>query len=60
MATKLTAWLGAAALAALAGLASAASTDKALDRAGLIKLADDYFPALVAHDPGKGSLAFEL
>ena len=60
MNTKLTAWLGAAALTALAGMAQAASADKTLDRAGLIKLADDYFVALVAHDPGKASLASDV
>jgi hypothetical protein len=60
MTTKLTAWLFSAALAALAGDAYAASADKALDRAALIKLADDYFAALVAHDPRKVSLAPEL
>jgi hypothetical protein len=60
MTTKLTAWLFSAALAALAGDAYAASADKALDRGALIKLADDYFAALVAHDPRKVSLAPEL
>jgi hypothetical protein len=61
MTTKVTAWLATAALAAaLASLAHAAGADKALDRPGLIKLADDYFAALVAHDPGKVSLASEL
>lgn len=60
MTTKLTPWLGAVAMVALAGLAYAAGADKPLDRAGLIKLADDYFAALVAHDPRKVSLASEL
>ena len=60
MNTKLTTWLAAAALAALAGMAQAAGADKSLDRAGLIKLADDYFVALVAHDPGKASLASDV
>jgi hypothetical protein len=60
MTTKLTAWLGTAALAALASVAHAAGTDKALDRAGLIKLADDYLAALVAHDPGKAPLAADV
>jgi hypothetical protein len=60
MNTTLTAWLGAAALTALAGMAPAAAADKALDRAGLTKLADDYFVALVAHDPGKASLASDV
>jgi hypothetical protein len=57
MNTKRTAWLGIAALATLAGITQAAAADKALDRAGLIRLADDYVAALVAHDPGKASLA---
>ncbi len=60
MNVKLTAWLGAAALAALAGMAQAAGADKSLDRAGLIKLADDYFAALVAHDPRKVPLASDV
>ena len=60
MNTKLTAWLGAAALAVLAGTAQAAAPDKTLDRAGLMKLADDYFVALVAHDPGKAPLASDV
>ena len=42
----------AAMAALLAGLAAAAQAAP-LDRAGLLKLADDYFAALVAHDPGK-------
>jgi hypothetical protein len=58
MTTKLTAWLSAAAVAALAGLAHAA--DKTLDRASLIKLADDYLAALVAHDPRKVPLASDI
>jgi hypothetical protein len=49
---KLHAGLGVAALAALAGLVQAAAPAAGqLDRAGLMKLADDYFAALVAHDP---------
>jgi hypothetical protein len=60
MNTKLTSWLGALTLAGLAGMAPAAGADKPLDRAGLIKLADDYFAALVAHDPGKAPLASEV
>jgi hypothetical protein len=60
MNTKLTAWLAAAALAALAGMAQAAGADKTLDRAALNKLADDYFVALVAHDPGKAPLASDV
>jgi hypothetical protein len=55
--TGRTAWIGAAALLALANLAHAAGKDAALDRAALIKLADDYFAALVAHDPRKVPLA---
>ncbi len=55
MATKPSVWLGAAVLAVLAGVANAA--DPALDRASLIELADNYFAALVAHDPRKVSLA---
>jgi hypothetical protein len=62
MPTKLMAGVAAAALLALTGLAQAASAakpaaDKPLDRAALIKLADDYFAALLAHDPKKVSLA---
>jgi len=56
---KRTAWLGAAVLVAVSGMASA-SGDKPLDRAGLIKLADDYFAALVAHDPRKVPLASDI
>jgi hypothetical protein len=55
---KLHAGLGVAALAALAGLAQAAAPAAGqLDRAALMKLADDYFAALVAHDPRKVSFA---
>jgi hypothetical protein len=60
MNTKLTAWLGAVALAALAGMAPAAGAAKVLDRPGLIKLADDYFAALLAHDPRKVPLASDV
>lgn len=60
MNTKLAPWLCAAALTAVAGIAQAAAADKTLDRAGLIKLADDYLAALVAHDPGKASLASDV
>ena len=56
---KLTAWLGAAALA-LAGVAQGADAGKPLDRAALMKLADDYLAALVAHDPGKVPLASDV
>jgi hypothetical protein len=62
MKTKLTAWLSAAALAALAGAAFAqgAGAGKPLDRPALIKLADDYFAALLAHDPRKVPLASDV
>jgi len=60
MNSRLTAWLCAAALAALAGAAQASGTDNALDRGGLIKLADDYFAALLAHDPRKVPLASDV
>ena len=61
MNTKLTTALAAVALAALAGTAQAAAgADKTLDRAGLMKVADDYFVALVAHDPKKAPLASDL
>ena len=55
-----TARLAAVAFIALAGLAQAADTGKPLDRAALIKLANDYFAALVAHDPGKAGLASDV
>ena len=51
-------WMGAIALAAMAGMAQAA--DAALDRAALLKLADTYLAALVAHDPGKVPLAGDV
>jgi hypothetical protein len=60
MGMKLTALLGAAALAALSGIAQAAAADKTLDRPGLIKLADDYIAALVAHTPAKVPLAADV
>ena len=60
MNAKRIAGLAAAALAALAVMAQAAAADKTLDRPGLIKLADDYFGALVAHDPGKVPLASDV
>jgi hypothetical protein len=46
-------WLGAVtvALTLVAGVAQAADT--LLDRAALLKLADTYLAAVVAHDPGK-------
>jgi hypothetical protein len=52
---KLNAWLGAIALAAMTGAVQAA--DATLDRGALLKLADSYLAALVAHDPGKVPLA---
>ncbi|MEJ1964882.1 MAG: hypothetical protein WDO56_26450 [Gammaproteobacteria bacterium] len=62
MNTKLTACLAAAVLAALAGTAQAATAaaDKPLDRPGLIKLADDYFAAMLAHNPAKVPLASDV
>jgi hypothetical protein len=51
------AWLAAAALTAQACLAHAADAAKPLDRPALIKLANDYVAALVAHDPKKVPLA---
>jgi len=60
MATKFTAWLGAATLTALVGVAQAATADKTLDRPALIKLADDYIAALVAHTPAKVPLASDV
>lgn len=63
MNSRLTTWLAAGALAALAtltGVAQAADAGKSLDRAGLIKLADDYFAALLAHDPKKAPLASDV
>ena len=60
MKTKRVAWLAAVALTALAAVAQAADTAKPLDRAALIKLANDYFVALLAHDPGKVPLASDV
>jgi hypothetical protein len=48
-------WLGATALVLLLGTAQAANV--MLDRAALLKLADNYLAAVVAHDPGKVPLA---
>jgi hypothetical protein len=56
--TKLNVWLGAIALAVIAGTAQAA--DAVLDRTALLKLADAYLAALVAHDPGKVPLAADV
>ncbi len=50
--------LGAIALFAAAAMMPAA--DAGLDRAALLKLADDYLAALVAHDPGKAPLAGDI
>lgn len=58
--TKRTARLAAVAFTVLAGLAQAADSGKPLDRAALIKLANDYFAALLAHDPGKAPLASDV
>jgi len=60
MNTRTTARLAAAALIVLAGVAQAADSGKPLDRAALIKLANDYLAALVAHDPGKVALASDV
>src|SRR5687768_8365020 len=58
---RVTAWSGVAALALLAGVAhAAAAADKTLDRPALIKLADDYLSALVAHDAKKVPLASDV
>jgi hypothetical protein len=48
---RLNMWLGAMALTAITGMAHAA--DATLDRGALLKLADTYLDALVAHDPRK-------
>lgn len=55
---NLAALLAAAALAAFASVANA--QPKGLDRAALLKLADDYFAALLAHDPRKVPLASDV
>jgi hypothetical protein len=51
-------WLGAIALGATAAILPAAEVG--LDRAALLKLADDYLAALVAHDPAKMPLAADV
>jgi hypothetical protein len=56
--TKLNGWLAALALALVSVAAQAA--DAMLDRAALLKLADAYLAALVAHDPGKVPLAADV
>ena len=55
---KLYIGLGSIALVVIAGMAQAA--DSGLDRAALLKLADNYLAALVAHDPGKVPLAGDV
>ncbi len=55
---RLTVCLGAMTLATLAGAAQAA--DAGLDRAALLKLADTYLAALLAHDPAKAPLARDV
>jgi hypothetical protein len=65
MKTQRNAWLAAALLAAVAGFTHAAGKKEPpapakLDRAQLLKLADDYFAALVAHDPKKVPLAADV
>jgi hypothetical protein len=60
-ATRLKSWLGPMALTAMASAAfAAAAADTKLDRAALLKLADDYLAALVAHDPKKVPLASDV
>ena len=49
--TRVQTWLGATALALLAGSSQAATVT--LDRAALLKLADTYLASAVAHDAGK-------
>lgn len=51
-------WMTAIALIAIAGMTQAA--DAGLDRAALLKLADNYMAAMVAHDPGKMPLAGDV
>jgi hypothetical protein len=51
-------WLGVIVLGLMAGIVQAADTG--LDRAALLKLADTYLAALVAHDPGKVPLAGDV
>jgi len=71
--TRLTVMLGAAGLLGAAALgpvlatrteaaqaAAPAMAPGGLDRAALLKLADDYFAALVAHDPSKVPLAADV
>jgi hypothetical protein len=56
--TKTKIMLASLALALTTGVAQAAGA--ALDRAALLKLADSYLAALVAHDPGKVPLAADV
>jgi hypothetical protein len=51
-------WLGVIVLLVMAGTTPAA--DAGMDRAALLKLADTYFAALVAHNPGMVPLAGEV
>ena len=53
MKLKLVSWLGAVTVVLSLVAASAQATDAMLDRAALLKLADTYLAAVVAHDPGK-------
>jgi hypothetical protein len=60
-ASRLKAWLAPMALTAMASAAfAAAAADAKFDRAALIKVADDYLAALVAHDPKKVPLASDV
>ena len=47
-------------IALVAAAATMQAADAGLDRAALLKLADDYLAALVAHDPGKMPLASDV
>jgi hypothetical protein len=55
---KIYMWMAAITLIAVAGMTQAA--DAGLDRAALLKLADNYMAALVAHDAGKVPLAGDV
>jgi hypothetical protein len=55
---KIYLWLAVVALVVMAGAVQAA--DAGLDRAALLKLADTYLAALVAHDPGKVPLSGDV
>lgn len=54
--TTVVTWIGAAALASLAQTTLA----KDVDRDALLKLADNYFAALIAHDPAKVTMAADV